>query len=69
LNINSVRKQIWTRTQTVTAGTLSDSSGLCYRPVRQQLTLRLDADVVAWFKSHTTSNEGHHTWINRALRE
>jgi len=27
--------------------------GLFYRPVKQQLTLRLDADVVAWFKSHT----------------
>lgn len=24
--------------------------GLFYRPVKQQLTLRLDADVVAWFK-------------------
>jgi uncharacterized protein (DUF4415 family) len=28
--------------------------GLFYRPVKQQLTLRLDADVVAWFKRHTT---------------
>jgi uncharacterized protein (DUF4415 family) len=43
--------------------------GLFYRPVKQQLTLRLDADVVAWFKSHTTSNEGYQTRINRALRE
>ena len=42
--------------------------GLFYRPVKQQLTLRLDADVVAWFKSHTTSNEGYQTGINRALR-
>jgi hypothetical protein len=32
--------------------------GLFYRPVKQQLTLRLDADVVAWFKRHATSNEG-----------
>jgi uncharacterized protein (DUF4415 family) len=24
---------------------------------------------VAWFKSHTTSNEGYQTRINRALRE
>ena len=32
--------------------------GLFYRPVKQQLTLRLDADVVAWFKRHTTSNDG-----------
>jgi uncharacterized protein (DUF4415 family) len=43
--------------------------GLFYRPVKQQLTLRLDADVVAWFKSHTTANEGYQTRINRALRE
>jgi uncharacterized protein (DUF4415 family) len=43
--------------------------GLFYRPVKQQLTLRLDADVIAWFKSHTTSDEGYQTRINRALRE
>jgi uncharacterized protein (DUF4415 family) len=43
--------------------------GLFYRPVKQQLTLRLDADVVAWFKRHTTSSEGYQTRINRALRE
>ena len=52
---------------------LSDWSGakrgLFYRPVKQQLTLRLDADVVAWFKNHTTSDEGYQTRINRALRE
>jgi uncharacterized protein (DUF4415 family) len=43
--------------------------GLFYRPVKQQLTLRLDADVVAWFKRYTTSSEGYQTRINRALRE
>lgn len=43
--------------------------GLFYRPVKQQLTLRLDADVVAWFKRHTTPSEGYQTRINRALRE
>jgi uncharacterized protein (DUF4415 family) len=43
--------------------------GLFYRPVKQQLTLRLDADLVAWFKSHATSNDGYQTRINRALRE
>ena len=43
--------------------------GLFYRPVKQQLTLRLDADVVSWFKNHTTSDEGYQTRINRALRE
>ena len=43
--------------------------GLFYRPVKQQLTLRLDADVLAWFKNHTTPDEGYQTRINRALRE
>jgi uncharacterized protein (DUF4415 family) len=43
--------------------------GVFYRPIKQQLTLRLDADVVAWFKHHTTSSEGYQTRINRALRE
>ena len=43
--------------------------GLFYRPVKQQLTLRLDADVVAWFKRQATSEEGYQTRINRALRE
>jgi uncharacterized protein (DUF4415 family) len=43
--------------------------GLFYRPVKQQLTLRLDADVVAWFKQHARPNEGYQTRINRALRE
>jgi uncharacterized protein (DUF4415 family) len=43
--------------------------GLFYRPVKQQLTLRLDADVVARFKRHTKPDEGYQTRINRALRE
>lgn len=43
--------------------------GLFYRPVKQQLTLRLDADVVAWFKQHAHKGEGYQTNINQALRE
>ena len=43
--------------------------GVFYRPVKQQLTLRLDADVVAWFKSHAPNGEGYQTRINAALRE
>ena len=42
--------------------------GLFYRPVKQQLTLRVDADVIAWFKAQATSKEGYQTRINRALR-
>lgn len=40
--------------------------GVFYRPIKQQLTLRLDADVVAWFKRQ---GGGYQTRINRALRE
>lgn len=43
--------------------------GLLYRPVKQQLTLRLDADVIDWFKSHAPDGQGYQTTINRALRE
>ncbi|MBX3515537.1 MAG: BrnA antitoxin family protein [Rhodospirillales bacterium] len=43
--------------------------GLFYRPVKQQLTLRLDADVIAWFRTHASAEEGYQTRINRALRE
>lgn len=40
--------------------------GLLYKPVKQQLTLRVDADVVDWFKRKGT---GYQTQMNAALRE
>ena len=43
--------------------------GAFYRPVKQQITLRLDADVVHWFKSHAPGGRGYQTDINSALRE
>jgi uncharacterized protein (DUF4415 family) len=43
--------------------------GAFYRPVKQQLTLRLDADVVDWFKRQAEGGKGYQTDINRALRE
>lgn len=43
--------------------------GKFFRPVKQQLTLRLDADVVAWFKDHASGDQGYQTKINEALRE
>jgi uncharacterized protein (DUF4415 family) len=43
--------------------------GVFYRPVKHQLTLRVDADVIAWFKSQATKNEGYQTGMNRALRD
>ena len=40
--------------------------GRFYRPVKQQVTLRIDADLVAWFKSEGTK---YQTRINAVLRE
>ncbi len=39
--------------------------GRFYKPMKQQLTLRIDADVVAWFKSQ---GRGYQTRINELLR-
>ena len=36
-----------------------------YRPIKKAVTLRLDADVLAWFKRQ---GRGYQTRINRALR-
>lgn len=38
-----------------------------YRPVKKPVTLRLDADVVSWFKDHAHGG-GYQTEINRVLR-
>jgi uncharacterized protein (DUF4415 family) len=43
--------------------------GTFYRPIKQQLTLRLDADIVAWFKERTRDGRAYQTVINKALRE
>ena len=43
--------------------------GVFYRPVKQQITLRLDADIVAWFKARAPDGRGYQTDINGALRE
>ena len=42
--------------------------GLLYRPVKRQITLRLDADVVAWFRANAPGGRGYQTEINRVLR-
>ena len=42
--------------------------GLLYRPVKQQITLRLDADVVAWFRANAPNGRGYQTEMNRVLR-
>jgi uncharacterized protein (DUF4415 family) len=43
--------------------------GLFYRPIKQQLTLRIDSDIVAWFKGKMQKGKGYQTSINQALRE
>lgn len=57
--------------------------GKFYRPVKQQLTLRLDADLIDWFKRHTSGtksrvadhkdhtprSKGYQTRINQVLRQ
>ncbi|BCG81185.1 BrnA antitoxin family protein [Mesorhizobium sp. 113-3-3] len=40
-----------------------------FRPIKQQLTLRLDSDLVAWFKGRTPDGRGYQSAINKALRE
>ena len=43
--------------------------GSLYRPVTQQITLRLDADVLAWFRANAPGGRGYQTEINRVLRQ
>jgi uncharacterized protein (DUF4415 family) len=40
--------------------------GVFYRPIKEQVTLRLDADLLHHFRSQ---GEGYQTRINAALRE
>lgn len=41
--------------------------GSLYRPLKQSITIRLDADVLAWFKAHAVGS-GYQTEINAVLR-
>ena len=44
--------------------------GVFYRPEQQQVTLKLDVNVVSWFKEHAGENGlGYQTEINQTLRE
>jgi uncharacterized protein (DUF4415 family) len=42
--------------------------GAFYRPLNQPVTIRLDADVIGWFKDHADGS-GYQTAINRVLRQ
>ena len=43
--------------------------GVFYRPVKKQITLRLDADIIDWFKTRAQDRRGYQTDINTALRQ
>jgi uncharacterized protein (DUF4415 family) len=40
--------------------------GACYRPVKKQITARVDADVLAWLKSQ---GKGYQSRMNAILRD
>jgi len=40
--------------------------GAFFRPIKKPLSLRLDADIIDWFRQ---SGEGYQSRINAALRE
>jgi len=41
--------------------------GAFYKPIKQPVTIRIDADVLDWFK-HQAKGKGYQTEINRVLR-
>jgi uncharacterized protein (DUF4415 family) len=43
--------------------------GKFYRPVKKQVTLRLDSDLIDWFKTNQGGARGYQTAINAALRK
>jgi uncharacterized protein (DUF4415 family) len=45
--------------------TFLKNATMAWPPVKKQLTIRLDADVLAWLKGH---GRGYQTRINRILR-
>jgi len=38
------------------------------KALKEQLTIRLDADILDWFKRHAKDGKGYQTDINKALR-
>lgn len=43
--------------------------GGLYRPRKEAITIRLDADVLAWFRSRAEGGRGYQSEINRVLRQ
>jgi len=44
---------------------IPETVGTLYKPLKRAISLRVDADVLAWLRS----NPGYQTRINRLLRE
>lgn len=42
--------------------------GGLYRPRKEVIKIRLDADVLAWFPRHAEGSRGYQSEINRVLR-
>jgi uncharacterized protein (DUF4415 family) len=45
-----------------------ENSAQARRPVKRSVTIRLDVDIIAWFKRHA-ANGHYQTEINRILRQ
>jgi uncharacterized protein (DUF4415 family) len=43
--------------------------GKFYRPLKKQVTVRLDTSVIDWFKRKAKNGKGYQTDINRVLAE
>jgi uncharacterized protein (DUF4415 family) len=43
--------------------------GMFYRPVKKQITLRIDADLLEWFRQHADADTGYQTRMNEVLRQ
>ena len=46
----------------------SAKRSLSRRPCKQAITIRLDADVLRWFRARSDEGQGYQTAINAALR-
>ncbi|HZQ69960.1 MAG TPA: BrnA antitoxin family protein [Terriglobales bacterium] len=67
---NKRKKSVTLRSLRASAETSKRSSpmeevGSLYRPIKKPVTLRVDADVLAWFKK---KGRGYQTRMNRVLR-
>ncbi len=55
--------------QTTAEDWVGAERGKFYRLMKHQVTLRIDADILDWFKREAAGERGYQTQINSALRE